>query len=770
MVQGYNFYENLGSGFIKLNAELLAEPSFTRTGLVASTSGNCYFTAVDDSGNESAPGQAASFTTLEAQPEQEQYSYFAQGFNQAGTEVLGTDVNLQLVDSNCLEITTATTFNVAGLVSTDTIEVASGSIMPTYSADGVLAVGTGKLYGLKITHTGEATPFVNCPVAEGFGAVLYNIANSQLPLFIPANTSVWAKQDNYHYNLTKGCSKKLAMGKTEARLTGLSLPTGFTVELWFEHLGDLKAKIAAAANYLILNSNIAGGSMMHFNSNQLRLRITGSAWNYFTVGANAKQGVNHLLAYIDFTTAGNSKAVLNGVNLVSASQNPAANAAPTQLWVGAANNSANDTIYHRLRVFSGNKTTEAASLFNNGVFNSAYTTDLLYDFSTDEVGVKSHTSGYGDLRLREGSGKPTRRGFVYIPAKDTQATASGFSLTNPSGSYHNGSETKFKRNSAANDVLNFFADANGTAIARHVDELHYNHPFGAEKNRLLKKVVGNSVTLDLYSQPATAGQVAATGIPANIAPIVLLIGQSNALGWDNKNNYAAEYKTTFDNIKIWDIEKGGGFVPLNFSTTNNQQPAGSANLRMGLETPLMKRLADLTGKELYLIKYALDGSSLADQWRPQIVNWNTGYHTEKMLQAVQAAKAALIAAGKLPKIICVVMFQGENDADTQADKDAYYANLKELIYLTREEELNHALPWIDVLINANLSSSSYPYTADIRAIKTQVAAEDKHYKTLDSTPIYQAAGTPNDTHMNAAGYTALGIDLAERIYSGELIR
>jgi hypothetical protein len=66
-VAGYNFYENTGSGYVKRNGSLLATPNYTRTGLGEGVSGSCYFTAVDDAGNESAAGAVGNFITATAQ-------------------------------------------------------------------------------------------------------------------------------------------------------------------------------------------------------------------------------------------------------------------------------------------------------------------------------------------------------------------------------------------------------------------------------------------------------------------------------------------------------------------------------------------------------------------------------------------------------------------------------------------------------------------------------------------------------------------------------
>jgi hypothetical protein len=63
-ISGYNFYED----GVKRNSALLATPNYVRSGLGEGVSGACYFTAVDEAGNESAPGQSANFTTLVTAP------------------------------------------------------------------------------------------------------------------------------------------------------------------------------------------------------------------------------------------------------------------------------------------------------------------------------------------------------------------------------------------------------------------------------------------------------------------------------------------------------------------------------------------------------------------------------------------------------------------------------------------------------------------------------------------------------------------------------
>jgi hypothetical protein len=90
-VAGYNFYEN----GIKLNTGLLATPTYTRSGLGEGVSGTCYFTAVDDAGNESVPGQQANFTTLVT--DTGPVIIFQDAFGQAGTAVT-SDYTVSLSD------------------------------------------------------------------------------------------------------------------------------------------------------------------------------------------------------------------------------------------------------------------------------------------------------------------------------------------------------------------------------------------------------------------------------------------------------------------------------------------------------------------------------------------------------------------------------------------------------------------------------------------------------------------------------------------------
>jgi hypothetical protein len=200
-----------------------------------------------------------------------------------------------------------------------------------------------------------------------------------------------------------------------------------------------------------------------------------------------------------------------------------------------------------------------------------------------------------------------------------------------------------------------------------------------------------------------------TGAVSAATKVFLLGGQSNMSGvggyagyikntppWsDPPYNHAdapcpALYSEPLPAVKFWSFgygkkpadfvnapEAGDGWVPL-------QPGFGHRADQFGPELSFGRRLHELyPNDDIYLIKHAIGGTSLAIDWNPNPNAMGPQYKTFK--QRVDAAMADLKKAGKNPTIVGMIWMQGENDSTVPDHAKAYQQNLKTLIARVRSD-------------------------------------------------------------------------------------
>jgi hypothetical protein len=124
-------------------------------------------------------------------------------------------------------------------------------------------------------------------------------------------------------------------------------------------------------------------------------------------------------------------------------------------------------------------------------------------------------------------------------------------------------------------------------------------------------------------------------------------------------------------------EAGNGWVDL-------QPGFGYRADQFGPEVSFGYRLHQLfPNDEIYLIKHAIGGTSLAVDWNPNPQAMGPQYKTFE--KRVQAALADLEKAGKKPVIVGMIWMQGENDSTVPDHAKAYEQNLKALVSRVRTE-------------------------------------------------------------------------------------
>lgn len=123
---------------------------------------------------------------------------------------------------------------------------------------------------------------------------------------------------------------------------------------------------------------------------------------------------------------------------------------------------------------------------------------------------------------------------------------------------------------------------------------------------------------------------------------------------------------------------------------------GSQGLTIGPEIGFGERMNELCpDKKIALLKYSYRGTNLHTQWDPGANNADTanwGMQYTAFVNKINDGLAALRADGWDPKIEGMLWVQGENDATSANNANAYGANLSHLIGRVREQFAADASP------------------------------------------------------------------------------
>jgi len=215
---------------------------------------------------------------------------------------------------------------------------------------------------------------------------------------------------------------------------------------------------------------------------------------------------------------------------------------------------------------------------------------------------------------------------------------------------------------------------------------------------LFEGLSGPSFTVSLPTSTGTAGRGAINGIQivANETATVgrgpvdvyLLGGQSNMQGKGKTNSIPAGQETVTDVLYYHSSTVAGSTSPNTLYT--NVTPTGSASGFFGPEIGFANRIKELrSGVPMALIKYAVGGTSLINDWKPgtnatDTANW--GLKFSGFVNTMNGGLSALRVAGYQPRIVGMLWQQGEEDAKNEADAGMLYeSNLVHFISRVREQ-------------------------------------------------------------------------------------
>ena len=251
---------------------------------------------------------------------------------------------------------------------------------------------------------------------------------------------------------------------------------------------------------------------------------------------------------------------------------------------------------------------------------------------------------------------------------------------------------------------------------------------------------------------------------ANAEILVYLVGgQSNADGRANVAGLSGGLENPQNDVDFF-FRTEGAAHSLD-STLTTLRPGLSETNGFGPAISFGRSMADFysgaNDPSVAIVKYANGGTNLHTQWAAGGTNGTAGDGSEYVVfqNTVNDGIAAIQAAnpGETVTIAGMIWVQGESDADTFANANAYEANLANFISdirLTYGSDLDFAVAQLSTSqtgLNSQLLST-------IRSGQANVAANDPNTLVIDSDAFYEGQG--DGLHYNFNGQVALGNALA----------
>lgn len=247
-------------------------------------------------------------------------------------------------------------------------------------------------------------------------------------------------------------------------------------------------------------------------------------------------------------------------------------------------------------------------------------------------------------------------------------------------------------------------------------------------------------------------------------------GQSNMAGRGDRGasdaNIPAEYDGALTNVNIWHgtttANIGSAFETLNINNNNHMLgDDAQAATYIGPDVTLGKEYEDRTGRPLYIIKYATGGTNLAysatlGYWHPTA--YITRAHNSQsrlygqLGQNFWAAMRVMQAAGIKPNIKALIKFQGEQDATTQADAEAWSANCQ-LFYQHLEEELGFGISKKKLICRIHINGSE-TFETTLRAQQALAVSALTNATLIDTDSLATRVG--DGVHIGVQGQLDLG--------------
>lgn len=253
-------------------------------------------------------------------------------------------------------------------------------------------------------------------------------------------------------------------------------------------------------------------------------------------------------------------------------------------------------------------------------------------------------------------------------------------------------------------------------------------------------------------------------------PVVVLFGQSNAVGRVALSSLEYKYTNSLNWLKIWD-NVTNAFININSSTNNNQ--VGDPSSQYGIEYYLSSKLNLYYKKTIYVFKYATGGTALTPLETPSWcvptpgvqpsggTMWQAVYNTEiPDLQDWELNNGFTITSVKF------IWLQGEKDSQVLGESTTYetnWTNFLASVVNGRLKSYFYVTPYVyDCLLSNNQTAAAYAYKSNINTAKNNVQATTPlYYRTINTN---SATVTQTDSvHYDKSGLKTLSDSLFNRI-------
>ena len=274
--------------------------------------------------------------------------------------------------------------------------------------------------------------------------------------------------------------------------------------------------------------------------------------------------------------------------------------------------------------------------------------------------------------------------------------------------------------------------------------------------------------------------------PENVAKVILLLGQSNAVGATlyeplRKSLGSDGFKALtkgFENVRIVYFAEAGNAEGTDYQTNLKEKKLGTytvstlfskvklgqswTNVMFGPEVGMAQYLTENCPDEtFYIIKVAKGSITLKGSFT------EGGYCYEKMKYVVDESFKVLEAEGYTPQIISICWMQGENEACSEDSANNYGDDLAGLAADLRTLYAKYAPRGGIAFIDAGISSY-WKYYKTVNAAKAAFAETSDlnyYFDTMELGYTYknEPAGAPDYCHFDSDCVLLLGQKFAEYV-------
>ena len=271
----------------------------------------------------------------------------------------------------------------------------------------------------------------------------------------------------------------------------------------------------------------------------------------------------------------------------------------------------------------------------------------------------------------------------------------------------------------------------------------------------------------IFSFCGCSSSVGNEQVKVNKAKVIVLAGQSNMEGWTfseyAKENLSEEeyegYNGGSSNVRIAFYKKavsgnGNPFGPVSFGL--GMEPA-----RFGPEVGIAKRLKQDSSTKYYLVKYAVGGTNLYNDWKSPSAG-NTGVQFKGLMDYLSRVLGFLTEQKVDFEITDFCFMQGEADCDTTAHAEAYYENLAAFKKDVREKlsffAAKDGIRFIDAAVS---DVGMWQHYQIVNSAKKRLAEEDENGLFIDTVAnglktTEEPLNAPDKAHYDSLSMIKLG--------------